>query len=155
MAAASAPLSFSVRRHITTQWFFKLALLLPVILGSVGWMLKPLISLSVALMFGGLAYLPFAVCMWLLIKPVTSIRQLIMLSAISPVIFGVWAGAVGTFSGWLDRSDIALLLGASYAVAGVVFGYFYVLLAWLLYGVSRKFGLVTETLERPATSVAR
>jgi hypothetical protein len=121
-----------------------LALLLPLILGILGWVLKPLVPFSVALLFGGVAYLPFAIGISFLIRRVTTRRQLELLTVISPLAFGAWAGAVGAVFAWLDHSDITGFLGVAYALAGVAFGYFYVVLAWTLHFLFGRVGLLRD-----------
>jgi len=104
-----------------------------------------------ALLFGGVPYIPFACLLGIQIRRARTKQGLAAMSVLAPIAFAVCESAfvavVGSSEGTrgltLGQNLAQLAPIAAYSLA---FGYFYVLLAWCLWLIARKFNLVADEL---------
>jgi hypothetical protein len=133
---------------MTTQAWFRWSLLLPVLvpvfclpLAATGEHGRALVwMLFVPLVFGGLPYVPFAAGMGFAVGRLSR-RRAILLAWLSPLVFAVMEGIfVALAVGGSRDAWPAIPLMAGFALA---YGYLYVILATVLYGMLKAWGAIT------------
>jgi hypothetical protein len=133
---------------MTTRKFFTATLFVPLIAGLIG-LFTPAKVLLVALLFGGVPYILLALVLARLILRSRTKSRLIRLSLLSPVafmplviLFVMIVGSSPT-TGQVSAGETAMQI-LPFAVYTLVFGYFYVLVAWALWFLATKIGFVVD-----------
>ena len=111
---------------MTTSQFFRFSLLLPIIVGGVAAALAPKSLPVAALVYGGIPYLVIAAIVYIPIGRAKSLARLVSISIAMPLALMLLLAPLG-----LLMAAIGFFVGIAYAT-----------LAWMLYGVGRKTGLV-------------
>jgi hypothetical protein len=133
---------------VTSRVFVSIMLALPVVLAAIGIVIPKLDFFLFALAIGGVPYLPTVVVLVVLIAKSSSLKELIRLSAIAPVAYGLLLAVFIDFVGGIPeiRISIAERLKQilSMATVGGLFAFGYVSVAWLLWSLCRKNGWVKD-----------
>ncbi len=125
---------------MTSRSFLALSLSLPLVFGVAGLILRiKAMPFTASLIFGGIPYVPFAVMTAYLIKRCASMRNLVILTLAAPPAFAVWLAAIviALNTGGSETFEQALGASAMFAVYALIFGYFYVVVAWGLWAGAR------------------
>jgi hypothetical protein len=134
---------------LSTRAFFSFSLILPVLGGLLGLIVPATRLLLGGLIIGAIPYAVFSVALVFLITRASTKRHLATLSLVTPLLFALVVAAfilvVGSSSGTRDlplREIAGQLL--PFVEYGLLFGYFYTALAWCLWLLGRRFGLVHD-----------
>jgi hypothetical protein len=134
---------------VTTRGFFSVALLLPVVGALLGLTVPGLRILTMAMAFGGVPYVVFAIVLAFLVQGASTRRALVKLSLLAPLCFALLVAAfvdiLGSTSATrqlsIRETALQLLPIAAYALA---FSYIYIACAWSLWALARKVGVVSD-----------
>lgn len=131
---------------MTSRHYFALSLLLPVLGALVGYMVSKVEFLLFIFTVCAIPYVPVAIGLAIFITRARSLRALVRLSVIAPVLF---AAAFFVFVLSVGRVPEVHLTANQYiaqaweaVVLGTVFAGAYVALAWGLWAVARRLGWV-------------
>jgi hypothetical protein len=133
---------------MSSRAFFSLALLLPVMAGLTGLLIPSLRVLIIPVIFGGVPYIPFAALLLVLIRRASKSR-LKRLSLVAPVLFLPFVLIFVIVAGGSAASNALSLVDTAaellpFVVYGLLFGYLYVGVSWLLWAIARGAGLVRD-----------
>ena len=133
---------------MSSRTFFSFALLLPIVAALAGLLSSALRVLVVPLIFGGVPYILFAIALLFQIRRAPTKSRLVRLSIAAPPFFVPFVVAFVLIAGggaprMFPLTDIATQM-IPFAVYTLIFGYLYVAIAWGLWALARRIGVVHD-----------
>jgi hypothetical protein len=128
-------------RIVRTRRYFCWSLCLPTGLALAGLAIPSIREAAGLTMIASPVYIPLAIWACSRIKRATQLGDIVLITTVLPLLFFLILLVVfGTFGAFTILSP---MLGVIAAVLGVMFGYGFVALAWVLYFLLQKMNFVT------------
>lgn len=133
---------------MTSRTYFTLSLSLPLVVGALGYVFPWLEGMLFLLGVAAVPYAVTAAVLAVLIRRSASLRGLVWLSVLAPLLFGIALAGFIEVVGRVPEMNLSLSEElnqiASVIVVGAVYSVPFIAAAWGIWGVLKRLGIVTS-----------